>query len=124
MTVYILFFIFHVIIYGPRVCNKHLNNFHQNRVCRSVKTVHINIFAKKNASCINLQLRIEIFKNRFFQTCIIEKRTCISIFSTIDMHHRKTYMHINFQHNRVSRSVKTVHTNLFAINCKLHQFAT
>ena len=26
MTVYILFFIFHVIIYGPRVCNKHLNN--------------------------------------------------------------------------------------------------
>ena len=25
MTVYILFFIFHVIIYGPRVCNKHLN---------------------------------------------------------------------------------------------------
>ena len=24
MTVYILFFIFHVIIYGPRVCNKHL----------------------------------------------------------------------------------------------------
>ena len=30
------------------------------------------------------------------------------------MHHRKTYMHINFQQNRVSRSVKTVHTNLFA----------
>ena len=25
MIVYILFFIFHVIIYGPRVCNKHLN---------------------------------------------------------------------------------------------------
>ena len=31
-----------------------------------------------------------------------------------NMHHRKTYMHINFQHNRVSRSVKNVHTNLFA----------
>ena len=30
-----------------------------------------------------------------------------------DMHHRKTYMYINFQQNRVSRSVKTVHTNLF-----------
>ena len=27
MTVYILFFIFHVIIYRPRVCNKHLNKF-------------------------------------------------------------------------------------------------
>ena len=32
-------------------------------------------------------------------------------------------MHINFQ-NRVNRSVKTVHTNLFAKNCKLHKFAT
>ena len=40
------------------------------------------------------------------------------------MHHRKTYMHINFQQNRVSRSVKTVHTNLFAKKCKLHKFAT
>ena len=40
------------------------------------------------------------------------------------MHHRNTYMHINFQQNRVSRSVKTVHTNLFAKNCKLHKFAT
>ena len=36
------------------------------------------------------------------------------------MHHRKTYMYINFQQNRVSRSVKTVHTNLFA---KKYQFA-
>ena len=33
------------------------------------------------------------------------------------MHHRKTYTIINFQQNRVSRSVKTVHTNLFANNC-------
>ena len=33
-------------------------------------------------------------------------------------------MIINFQQNRVSRSVKTVHTNLFANNCKLHKFAT
>ena len=32
------------------------------------------------------------------------------------MHHRKTYMHINIQQIRVSRSVKTVHTNLFAKN--------
>ena len=28
-------------------------------------------------------------------------------------------MYINFQQNRVSRSVKTVHTSLFAKNCKL-----
>ena len=35
------------------------------------------------------------------------------------MHHRKTYMYINFQHNRVSRSVKTVHTNLFTKICNL-----
>ena len=40
------------------------------------------------------------------------------------MHHRKAYMYINFQLNRVSRSVKTVHINLFAKNCKLHKFAT
>ena len=40
------------------------------------------------------------------------------------MHHRKTYMHINFQQNRVNRTVKTMHTNLFAKNCKLHKFVT
>ena len=41
-----------------------------------------------------------------------------------DMHHRITYLYINFPQNRVSRSVKTVHTNLFANNRKLHKFAT
>ena len=30
------------------------------------------------------------------------------------MHHGITYMYINFQQNWVCRSVKTVHTNLFA----------
>ena len=53
------------------------------------------------ASCIHLQLPIVIYLNQLFQTCIIEKK----------------YMHIKFQQNRVSRSVKTVHTNLFAKNC-------
>ena len=33
-------------------------------------------------------------------------------------------MYINFQQNRVSRSVKTVPTNIFANNRKLHKFAT
>ena len=40
------------------------------------------------------------------------------------MNHRRTYMHINFQQNWVRRSVKTVHTNLFAQYRKLHKFAT
>ena len=30
-----------------------------------------------------------------------------------DMHHHKTYMYINFQQNRVNRSVITVRTNVF-----------
>ena len=40
------------------------------------------------------------------------------------MRHSKTYMYINFQQNRISGSVKTVHTNLSAENRKLHKFAT
>ena len=32
------------------------------------------------------------------------------------MHHGTTFMHSNFQQNRVSRSFKTVQTNLFAKN--------
>ena len=33
-------------------------------------------------------------------------------------------MYINFQQTRVSRSVQTVHTNIFANNRNLHKFAT
>ena len=33
-------------------------------------------------------------------------------------------MYINFQQTLVSRSVQTVHTNIFANNGKLHKFAT
>ena len=40
------------------------------------------------------------------------------------MHHYEKFMYINFQQNRVCRSVKTVHTNLFAQYRKLHKFAT
>ena len=83
-------------------------NYQQNWISRSVKTVHTKLFAKI-ASCINMQLAIVILKEK-------------SIISNI--HHRKTYMLINFQQNRVSRSVKTVRTNIFAKNCKLHTFAT
>ena len=59
-------------------------NFQQNRV----KTRHDRAYKfirKKIASCINLQLPIIIFKNRLFQTCIIVKRTCSSIFSKIGL---------------------------------------
>ena len=59
-------------------------NFQQNRVTRSVLTVHTNLFTKFT-SCINLQLPIVIFKNRLFQTCIIVKCTCISILSKIGL---------------------------------------
>ena len=38
------------------------------------------------------------------------------------MHDRITYMKINFQQNRINRSVKSVNTNLFANNRKLHKF--
>ena len=65
--------------------------------------MHTNLFAK-NRKLHNLQLSILIFKK-----------------STIsDMHHRAMYMYINFQQDQASRSVKTVHTNLFANNHKLH----
>ena len=41
----------------------------------------------------------------------------------LDMHYCITYMYINFQQTRVSRSVQTVHTNIFANNRNLHKFA-
>ena len=52
-----------------------------NRDKRFVKTVN----TKNKLNCINLQLPIAIFKNRPFQTCIIVKRKCISIFSKIGL---------------------------------------
>ena len=60
-------------------------NFQQNRVKTQVMTVLTSLFAKKIASCINLQLPIIIVLSRLFQTCIIVKRTCISIFSKIGL---------------------------------------
>ena len=90
------------------------------------------IYLQKIASCINLQLPIVIFNNQLFETYVIAKRTSLSIFSIIgqyiatcinlqlpivilkksillDMHHHETYMYINFQQNRVSRSVNRAH---------------
>ena len=74
-------------------------NFQQNRVCRPVNTAHTNLFAKFIACCINLQIQIAIFKNLIIS----------------DMHHRITYMHVNFRQNPICRPFKkTMHTKLFA----------
>ena len=71
-------------------------NFQQTRVSRSVQTVHTNIFAN---NC-NLH-KFATTKSNF------EKN------DYLDRHHRITYMYINFQQNRINRSVITMHTNIF-----------
>ena len=82
-------------------------NFQQNQVKTHVMTVHTSLFAN------NRKLyKFATTNNNFFSSTHLE------------IHYRKTYMHINFQQNRVKRSVKTVHTNIFAKNRKLHKFAT
>ena len=81
-------------------------NFQQNQVCRSVKTVHTNLFAKYR---------------KFHKFVTTNSNFSKSTFS--DMHGRKTYMYINFQQTRASRPVTTVHTNIFANKFKLHKFA-
>ena len=65
--------------------------------------MHTNLFVK-NRKLHNLQLPILISKNLIIS----------------NIHPRAMYMYINFQQNQASRSVKTVHTNLFANNHKLH----
>ena len=72
-------------------------NFQQTRVSRSVQTVHTNIFAN------NRNLHKCATTNSNF-----EKKTMY-----LHMHHHKTYMFINFQQNRINRSVIIVHTNVF-----------
>ena len=68
---------------------------------------HTIPYLQKIVSCIKNATYNSNFKNKLH----------------LDMHQRIMYMYINFQQNWVSRSVKTVHTNLFANNRKLHQFA-
>ena len=65
--------------------------------------MHTNLFAK-NLKLHNLQLQI-----------LISKKSIIS-----DMHHPAINLYINFQQKQASRSVKTVHTNLFENNHKLY----
>ena len=83
--------------------------FQQNRVCKSVKTVHTNLFAQY------CKLHKFATTNSNF-----EKKNPI----LLDLHHHKMYMYINFQQIQVKTQVMTVHTSLFAKNRKLHKFAT
>ena len=78
----------------------------QMDVCLRDNLILFRCFAK--TSKVNLQLPIVILKKIGYS----------------DMHHRIMYMYINFHQTRVSRSVQTVHTNIFANNPKLHKFAT
>ena len=54
------------------------NNFQQNRVSRSVKTMHKFI-------CKNLQLAIRILENHAFQTCTAPSRTFRLILRSIGL---------------------------------------
>ena len=84
-------------------------NFQQNRVSRSLKSVHTNLFEK------NCKLHKFATTNSNFAKLIIS-----------DMNHRITYMYVNFQHNRVGRQIKTVHTKLLQnnVSCINLQLAT
>ena len=83
-------------------------NFYQNRVSIEQSKPCTQSYLQKNR-----KLHKYATYNLNFETKLLS-----------DMQHRITYLYINFQQNRVSRSVKTVHTSLFANICKLHEFAT
>ena len=70
-------------------------NFQQNRVCRSVKTVHTNLFAQYR------KLHKFATTNSNFE----KKQTIL-----LDIHHHKTYMYLNFQQNQVKTQVMIVPT--------------
>ena len=73
-------------IFIKRTC---ISIFGKTRVCRSVKTVHTNLFAQYR-------------KLHKFATT---KKTIL-----LDMHRHKTYMYINFQQNQVKTQVVTACT--------------
>ena len=72
-------------------------SFQKTQVSRSVQTVLTIIFAN-NCKLQKFATTNSYFKKNGFP----------------DTHYPITYVYINFQPNRVSRSVKNVHTNLFA----------
>ena len=74
-------------------------------LCLGNNLILFRCFAKHQTFKVNLQLLIVISKKPNY----------------LDMHYCITYMYINFQQ---TRSVQTVHTNIFANNRNLHKFAT
>ena len=78
------------------------------RVSSSVITVPTKLFTKNRKLHEFATTNRNFEEYRLFQTCITVK----------------TYMcNINFQQNWVGRSNKTVHSNIFAKDRKLHIFA-
>ena len=73
-------------------------NFQQNRVGRSVTTVHTDLFENSRKLHKFATTNGNFKKNKLFQTC-------------------------NLQQNRISRSPKNEDTNIFSNNRKLHKFA-
>ena len=69
-------------------------NFHQNRVSIAQSKPCTQSYLQKNR-----KLHKFATYNSNFEIKLLS-----------DMHHRITYLYINFQQNQVSRSVKTVHT--------------
>ena len=63
-------------------------------------------------------------KTSNFQTKFATTNSNFEKNNYLDMHYCITYMYIKFHETRVSRSVQTVHTNIFANNRNLHEFAT
>ena len=127
-------------------------NFQQTRVSRSVQTVHTNILANnrnlhkfattnsnfekkrllRHASSYNVHVYQFLAKSGWYvdqsktvHTNLFARNRKLHKFATInsnfekkknfflDMQHHKTNMYINFQQNRINRSVITVHTNVF-----------
>ena len=77
-------------IFIKRTC---ISIFGKTRVCRSVKTVHTNLFAQYR------KLHKFATTNSNFEKTIL-----------LDMHRHKTYMYINFHQNQVKTQVVTACT--------------
>ena len=60
-------------------------NFQQYRVSRSVKTVYTKLFAKNLYLLKFATTNSNFEENQLFQTSVIVKRTCISIFCKIGL---------------------------------------
>ena len=90
-----------------RITYMHVS-FYQSPICRPVKTVHANLFAKNG------------MWHKFATTNSNLKNMVIS-----DMHHRITYMYmrVNFPQNRICRPVKKSCTQVYLQNGMLHKFA-